>query len=481
MRKSDLLKVACIVAVFCVAAAVASSAQTVTTLADFNGSNGQGPYLERLVQGTDGNFFGTTQNGGRYGYGEIFAVSPTGTLGRIYSFCAEKFVCPDGEYPYGGLTQAANGNFYGTTAFGGANAGGTVFELTPAGTLTTLYSFPNGSTPQATLVQGFNGYLYGAANSSGVNVYGTIFAVNPATGTVTTVYTFCSKPHCADGSGSTGLALAPNGNFYGMSGSGGTHGDGTVFEFTPSGRLTVLYSMNASTDGENPNGLIVGTDGNLYGTAAYGGPNNGGTIFKVTPTGTFTNLHNFCSLPNCADGEQPMAVLVQGTDGNLYGTTPLGGTAGIGDCVSHCGTAFQITTSGALTTLYDFCSQTNCTDGLAPYSGLVQGTDGSFYGATIGGGTGSPTAGGVIYRISTGLGAFVRANPGFGRIGQSVNILGNGLTGTTSVSFNGTPATFTVVSATDIKATVPAGATTGTIEVTTGSGTLLSNVAFLVQ
>ena len=103
-----------------------------------------------------------------------------------------------------------------------------------------------------------------------------------------------------------------------------------------------------------------------------------------------------------------MAVLVEGTDGNLYGTTPLGGTGGTGDCVSHCGVAFQITTSGTLTTLYNFCSATNCTDGLAPYTGLVQGTDGNFYGATIGGGTGSPTASGVIYSISMGLGAFVR-------------------------------------------------------------------------
>ena len=204
MRKFELVKVVCMVAVFCAAAAVGSSAQTYTPLADFDGSNGNSPYLGALIQGTDGNFFGTTQRGGRYDYGEIYAVSPSGTLGRIYSFCSVKFVCPDGQTPYGSVMQAANGNFYGTTAFGGANNGGTLFELTPAGTLTTLYSFPNGSTPSATLVQGFNGYLYGAANSSGVNVYGTIFAVNPATGTVTTVYTFCSKPHCADGSAGGG-------------------------------------------------------------------------------------------------------------------------------------------------------------------------------------------------------------------------------------------------------------------------------------
>jgi uncharacterized repeat protein (TIGR03803 family) len=481
MRKSEFMKVACIVAVFCVATAVASSAQTFTTLANFDGSNGDGPYLGALVQGTDGNFFGATQFGGRYNYGEIFAVSPTDTLGRIYSFCADKFACPDGQSPQGSPMQAANGNFYGTTSYGGANNGGTLYAFTPAGTLTTLYSFPNGSTPIATLVQGFNGYLYGGDNASGVNVYGTIFAVNPATGTVTTIYTFCSKPHCVDGTASGSLVLAPNGNFYGTTGSGGIHGEGSIFEITPSGRLTTLYSFNGSTDGQDPNSVILATDGNLYGTALYGGLYNGGTVFKVTLTGAFTNLHNFCSETNCADGLAPHAGLVQGTDGNLYGTTPLGGTGGTADCVSRCGTAFQITTSGTLTTLYNFCSQTNCTDGLGPYYGLVQGTDGNFYGATIGGGTGSVTAGGVIYRISTGLGPFVRANPGFGGAGHVVSILGNGLTGTTSVSFSGTPATFTVVSATDIKATVPAGATTGTIEVTTGSGTLSSNVAFLVQ
>jgi len=481
MRKVELAKIACMAAVFCVATAVASPAQTFTTLANFNGSNGQNPYLATLVQGTDGNFFGTTENGGHYGYGEIFAVSPAGALARIYSFCAIKFTCPDGETPWGSVMQAANGKFYGTTPFGGAQGGGTVFELTPAGTLTTLYSFPNGSSPQATLVQGFNGYLYGSANFSGVDVYGTIFAVNPATGTLTTIYTFCSKPHCSDGMASGGLALGANGNFYGTTGTGGTNGGGTVFELTPSGRLTTLYRLNGSTDGMGPtSALILATDGNFYGTASYGGPNTLGTAFKVTPTGEFTNLHSFCSLTNCADGAQPSVALVQGTDGNLYGTTPLGGTGGIADCPAHCGTAFQLTTSGTLTTLYNFCSATNCTDGSGPFNGLVQGTDGNFYGATIGGGTGSPTAAGVIYSLSMGLGPFVRTNPGFGRTGQVVSILGNNLTDTTSVSFNGVSATFTVVSGTYIKATVPASATSGTIEVTTGSGVLSSNVAFSV-
>jgi uncharacterized repeat protein (TIGR03803 family) len=480
MRKLGFGEVSCIVAIFCVAPAGPTPAQILTTLASFDGSNGNGPYLGSLVQGTDGKFFGTTQNGGRYNYGEIFAVSPTGTLGRIYSFCEEKFVCPDGQTPYGSVMQAANGSFYGTTAFGGANDGGTLFELTPAGALTTLYSFPNESTPQATLVQGFNGYLYGSANAGGVDVYGTIFAVNPTTGTLTTVYTFCSKPHCVDGTASSGLVLAPNGNFYGSTGSGGTHGNGSVFELAPSGRLTTLYSFNSSTDGQDPSALVLATDGNLYGTAVYGGPYNGGTVFKITPTGQFTNLHNFCSQTNCADGEQPMAALVQGTDGNLYGTTPQGGTGGAADCVAHCGTAFQITTSGTLTTLYNFCSQTNCTDGLDPYYGLVQGTDGNFYGATIGGGTGGAIAGGTIYSLSMGLGSFVQANPSFGRIGQAVNILGNNLTGTTSVFFNDASAEFEVVSDTYIRATVPTGASTDVINVVTPSGVLSSNVAFQV-
>ena len=458
MRQLNFGKIACILAVFCAAAAVASPAQTLTTIANVGGL----PYLGPLIQGRNGNFFGTTSSAGRYGYGGIFEVSPSGTLTVVYSFCEEKFECPDGQTPYWGVIQAADGNIYGTTNFGGANDGGTLFEITP-GKLTTLYSFPNQGNPGGVLVQGVDGDIYGSA----VN---RIFSIDSA-GTLSTIYTFCSLPNCADGSGAGTLVVGPGGNLYGTTGGGGAHGFGTFFKLTPAGALTTLFNFRKA-DGRGGNGLVWASDGNFYGTSPVYGANNVGTVFQLTPAGRLTVLHNFCSEADCADGEEPSSALVQGTDGNLYGTTPLGGTGGTGDCVSHCGTAFQITTSGTLTTLYNFCSLADCSDGLAPYYGLVQGTDGNFYGATYSG---------TVYSLSTGLGPFVKSNPTFGRAGSVIGILGSDLTGATSVTFNGVPATFTVVSGTFIETTVPSGATTGTIEVTTPSGVLSSNVAFRVE
>jgi len=181
-----------------------------------------------------------------------------------------------------------------------------------------------------------------------------------------------------------------------------------------------------------------------------------------------------------------VGALVQGTDGNFYGATQNGGNPG---CVNYdlgrrgCGTLFRITPSGKLTTLlYKFCHVTGCPDGALPYGGLFQATDGNFYGTTYGGGAAdcSGFACGTAYRLSVGLGPFVSLQRPYGKVGQSVGILGQGLTGTTSVSFKGTPASFTVISDTYIRARVPTGATTGTISVTTPGGTLNSNMAFLV-
>jgi uncharacterized repeat protein (TIGR03803 family) len=175
-----------------------------------------------------------------------------------------------------------------------------------------------------------------------------------------------------------------------------------------------------------------------------------------------TTLHNF----DRSDGARPYAVLVQGTDGNFYGTTAKGGD-------HDYGTIFVITPTGALTTLHSFGG----TDGASPSGGLVQGTDGSFYGSTGYGGSGLY---GTVYRLSMGLGPFVRTVPAFGKVGASVTILGTDLTGATSVTFNGTPASINAVHPSAITVTVPGGATTGTVVVTTPSGTLSSNIAFQV-
>jgi uncharacterized repeat protein (TIGR03803 family) len=184
-----------------------------------------------------------------------------------------------------------------------------------------------------------------------------------------------------------------------------------------------------------------------------------------------TTLYSFCSLANCADGANPQAGLVQATNGEIYGNTQLGGAS------NGAGTVFQITPSGTLTTLYSFCSLANCADGGNPEAGLVQATNGGLYGPTYSGGA---NLYGTVFSLSLGLGPFVESLPTAGKVASPVKILGTDLTGTTSVTFNGTAAVFTVASPTLITTTVPAGASTGEIEMVTPGGTLSSNVPFRV-
>jgi len=261
---------------------------------------------------------------------------------------------------------------------------------------TTLFSFSqtDGSNTNATLVLGTDGNLYGATFGGGAYGLGTIFKTTIA-GSLTTLYNFCSQPNCPDGSDPSGLVEANDGNFYGATFGGGTssncgrYGCGTVFKITPSGELTTLHSFDGA-DGAAPwAGLMQASSGNFYGTTELGGTNGAGTVFQITPAGAISMLYSFCSQPNCTDGGQPTAPLMQATDGNLYGTT-----AGLG---TTSGTVFKITMSGILTTLYNFCSQPNCTDGAQPQGGLVQADDGNFYGTTFRGGLGNY---GTVFKIT---------------------------------------------------------------------------------
>lgn len=212
---------------------------------------------------------------------------------------------------------------------------------------------------------------------------------------------------------------------------------------------------------------------------AYGGTTGDGVAFQITPSGEFTILHTFCSLANCADGHYPDSGLTQGTNGALYGTTFFAPSDAL-SCFNGqgCGTLFRITTAGDQTSLHDFCGTPldGCPGGEYPF-GLMQATNGTFYGMTSAGGSGNS---GIIYSWSLGLAPFVETVPVAGSTGTSVVILGNNLTGTTSVTFNGMAAAFTVVSDTEITATVPTGATTGKVVVVTSGGDLKSNVAFQV-
>jgi uncharacterized repeat protein (TIGR03803 family) len=474
---------------FCLVAAITSSGQTFTSLFSFGNTNGANPQVG-LIQGGDGDLYGTTQVGGTYGAGTIFRMSPMGELTTLYSFCSQSN-CGDGSNPSPGLLLATSGNFYGMTSWGGASGSGTVFKITPQGKLTTLYSFcsqidcTDGAFPEAPLVQASNGNFYGTTFSGGAsgNGTGTIFEITPQ-GKLTTLYSFCSQTNCADGeSPQGGLVQASSGNFYGTTTLGGAEDYGSVFEITPAGALTTLYSFCSQTncaDGANPYaGLVQASNGNLYGTtsgfsACPSQVNSCGTVFEITLKGKLTTLYSFCSA-NCTDGSHPAAALTQGTDGNLYGTNLSGGGY-------LAGTVFEITPKGKLTTLHSFCSQANCDDGWQPDSSLFQATNGNFYGTTPFGGTGTACYDGcgTVYSVSAGLGRFVEAIPDFGKLGGKVIILGNGLRGATGVSFNGTAAVFTMVSDTEIMTTVPTGATTGRVSVTTMKGTLKSNVVFRV-
>jgi len=494
LGKLSWAKRACPAFALCAATAMALSAQTFTTLHWFHGPDGGKPSAS-LIQGTDGNLYGTTANGGANGdYGTVFKISPSGTLTTLYSFCPS-LPCTDGADPAGSLLQATDGNLYGTTVEGGAYGGGEIFKITMSGTLTTLYSFCSGECLDggglyAGLVQAPNGDFYGTTWSGGASLCqfsfgpypcGTIFKITPS-GTLTTLHNFDGTDGALP---EAGLIQATDGNFYGTTEYGGSgcvpDGCGTVFEITPSGALTTLHSFDG-TDGENPSaGLVQTTDGDFYGTTVYGGARNAGTLFKIGPYGSLTTLYSFCAQSGCTDGATPFAGLIRAARGELYGTTYNGGAA-------NAGTVFTMTPTGTLTTLHSFCGLSeDCAGGAAkPGAGLVQATDGDFYGASALGGFGSqhlcvPDLGcGSVFRLSVGVGPFVEPQTTLGQVGAAVNVLGTGLTGATSVSFNGTPAVFAVKSASEITTTVPAGATTGKIEVVTPSGTLSSNVPFRV-
>jgi uncharacterized repeat protein (TIGR03803 family) len=468
-----------LVAIFTLTLLVTSTnAQTFTVLHSFDGTDGS-QVFPGLVQATNGNFYGTTQAGGTSnvcsgGCGTVFKITATGKLTTLYSFCSSSS-CTDGGAPFAGLVQATDGNFYGTTGGGGVNHGGTVFKISPGGKLTTLYAFcsksgcSDGNGPAAPLVQATNGDLYGTTLFGGASNAcsggcGVVFKIT-LTGTLTTLHSFDST----DGDAPRALVQATDGNFYGTATQGGANnacsgGCGTVFKITPAGKLPTLYnfcSLSGCTDGEAPlAGLVQGTDGNFYGTTTQGGANGYGTVFKITPSGKLTTLDSF------APYGFPEATLVLATDGNFYGTTSSGGTEGDG-------TIFKITPSGKLTTLHTF----DGTDGAEIAAALVQDTNGTFYGTAPFGGANND---GTVFSLSVGLGPFVETQPTSGKVGAAVKILGTDLTGATSVTFNGTVAVFKVVSASLITTNVPTGATTGTVEVTTPKGTLKSNVVFRV-
>lgn len=453
-----------ITALMMLATAISSHAQF-ATLASFTGTNGDAPFQESLIQGKNGNLYGTTTYGGTAGDGIVFSVSPTGTLTTLYNFTNT----PDGANPYAGLVLGTDGNFYGTTAEGGANGLGTVFKVTTTGTLTILHSFsgPDGEIPYGALVQGTDGNYYGTTEAGGPTSpgYGTVFKITPK-GVLTTLHSFNDTtdgyyPYAA-------LVQASNGAFYGTT-TGGPGADfGTVFKITSTGTYTLLHTF-INSDGWEPEGaLIQATDGNLYGTTVRGGADALGEIFKITPAGVFTLLHSFTTV---TDGDESTASLVQASDGNLYGTSSGGGTFGEGNVI-------ESTLSGTTTTLHSFSGGDGGSDGDTPFGGIVQHTSGVLYGTTGGVGSGGL---GTVFSLNQGLKAFVKTVPTSGKVGSTVTILGTNISGATEVTFGGSvKATITKNTATYITTKVPTGAKSGKVEVFSPGCTCKTLVNFVV-
>lgn len=368
-------------------------------------ASGLSPY-GALIQGTDGNLYGTTEAGGASDLGTVFMIDPgNGTASLLHSFTGSP---SDGATPYAGLMQDSHGNLYGTAEAGGVYQScfigyncdfifGTIFEIAAAtGTESTVHSFEgdtspflDGSYPYAGLLEVSSNAFYGTTQKGGGSGNGTVFKINAANGAETMVHAFAGGS--SDGAAPyAGLTLASDGNLYGTTQQGGANAAGTVFKVNPgSGVETIVYSFaGGTTDGASPyGGVIQAKDGNLYGTTGSGGAHGDGAVFRIAPsTGAETLVYSFAG---GSDGANPYAGLMQATDGNLYGTT-VGGGAG------NDGTVFRVTpATGAESVVYAFAGGSS--DGAAPYGGLIQGSDGNLYGTTTKGGSSDA---GTVFRVS---------------------------------------------------------------------------------
>jgi len=371
-------------------------------------SSPRNPRGGNLLIAPDGSFYGTTKYGGTGDFGTVFNVTTNGLFTVLANFDGSN----TGADPYGGVTLGLDGTLYGTTQFAGPHGNGTVFRLTTGGTLHILYSFSamtwngtnyinnDGANPYATVMLAPDGYLYGTTANGGANGSGTVFKMT-TNGFLTTLFSFdalAPPPNVATnvsgGSPYAGLTRGPDGNLYGTTFVGGSETDGTAFRITPNGAFTLLTNF-VGANGNGPQAtMTLGPDGCMYGTTDNGGGGIGGsagTVFKLTTNGALIALVSFDSF----EGASPVAGVVFGTDGYLYGTTTGGGT----NVADDWGTVFRATTNGILTTLADFRS----TNGWMAEAGVAFGRDGGLYGTTYFGGSADPNAAGEVYRLNVGL------------------------------------------------------------------------------
>jgi uncharacterized repeat protein (TIGR03803 family) len=370
--------------VHCIFTMNSMAALVLTNVASFNSTNGERPLA--LIQATDGNFYGTTSHGGAAEKGTVFKMTPDGTLDVLISF--------DGLTNYfpGVLLQAADANFYGTTFGGGPYLTGVdygaVFQLTPQGSFTNLHYFDctNGCGPTG-LIQARDGNFYGITAYGGNSDYGIVFKID-----TNGIYSVVVQFNGTNGAIPIALIQGWDGNFYGTT-QFGYQCLGTVFKMTPNGQLTTLATFNGTNGASpaTPYALVQAPDGSLIGVTPYGG--NGytgpstsglGTIYKIDTNLNFINLVMF----DGTNGSSP-SVLTWGSDSNLYGATS--------DAI------FKLTRSGWFTRL----ASLNTNTGFSPEASFIQARDGNFYGTATSGGIYGPGSGingyGTIFRLSVPL------------------------------------------------------------------------------
>jgi len=453
IRPIDVGKVFGTAFLLCLATAIATPAQTCKVLYNFgvNPDRPNDPIFQGVIaQGRDGNLYSGSRDAWTGSDGTVFSMTPAGALTVVHLFSGA-----DGQDPSGGLALGTDGMFYGATYSGGLYSYGTVFKMTPGGELTTIHNFTggdDGGDPKAPPIEGNDGNFYGTTSYGGkTGNIGTVYRITPS-GVFTTLNSFGLTSSSAGDYPNGPLVQGTVGLLYGTTFYGGPDDVGTIFSVSPfTGQIANMFSFDG-TDGGNPvAALIQATDGNFYGTTLADA--NGGTAFRISAEGEFTVVHTFTG---GSDGANPVGGLTQATDGNFYGTNTYG-------------VVYRMGPKGVVTPL--------CNVGGSPQSMLVQHTNGILYGTTAVGGSGDR---GMFFSLNVGLAPFVRLLPDARQVGQTVEFLGQGFTGTTGISFNGTPGTFTVASDTYLTATVPAGATSGFVTVTTPSGTLKSSEKFRV-
>jgi len=396
------------VAILMLAGSILAAGQTEKVVYRFQGGNDGGSPEGGLISDQVGNFYGTTSGGGVGGGGTVFQLSPPAEQGGRWTFTVlHSFTGGnDGTGPVGELIFDQTGNLYGVTLGGGSAQAGTVFQLTPQGntwTETVIYNFQFYDQPVGGLVFDKAGNLYGAHFSGGENNRGAVFQLTPSQSGGWTYTAICSfGKGRQDGWPVAGPIISKAGNLYGVMYGGSDCNpacQGSVYELkTPAmqgGAWTqrVLYnfcSLSNCSDGGGPEGrLIFDRKGNLDGVTEFGGSGGGlgGTVFQLTPHGgswTEAVLYNFCTQSTCTDGTGPLTGVILDGKGNLYGTTSLGGNGCFG-----CGAVFQLTppaTQGDAWTETVLHSFRGRGDGYQPQAGLVRGNFGRLWGTTIAGG-----------------------------------------------------------------------------------------------